>query len=202
LLYRTSPALLLTTSEYLSYPSLREEKTLTSRERVAAAVEFRGPDRIPFRSPGLPSDPARAQALQALYDRYPSDFTHPTWPKPEGPPRPRRQSDQYVDDWGCRWERRPPNVRQVIGYPLEDWADFATYQFPKHQTPERYAQADQLTREQANHKYVLTGAGSLFERMQYLRGFENLMVDLAENRKEIHVLLDRMVEHYLHDIQE
>lgn len=173
---------------------------MTGRERVQAAVRFAGPDRIPIRHPGLPSDSARAQRFRELYQRYPSDFADVIWPPAAEAEASPSQSAPDVDAWGCRWERLPPNARRVVGHPLASWRDLPRYQFPQHPAPGRVAQAEQLTRDRHEGKCILAGAISFFQQMQDLRGFENLMVDLAQRPPELLQFRDRMLDHHLQGI--
>jgi uroporphyrinogen-III decarboxylase len=77
---------------------------------------------------------------------------------------------------------------QVKGHPLEDWNALKTYRFPRPPKLER--------------KY-LTGSGcNLFERMQWLRGFENLLIDLVTKRKEVYYLRDEIIRYNLEVIRE
>ncbi|MCD6408007.1 hypothetical protein J7L87_03040 [bacterium] len=39
--------------------------------------------------------------------------------------------------------------------------------------------------------------GTLFERMQWLRGVENLLIDIALDKEEVYILADRIVNEYL-----
>ena len=47
---------------------------MTSRERVIAAIEFKGPDKVPFAHSFLPSSFAAFPDLPTLLKKYPSDF--------------------------------------------------------------------------------------------------------------------------------
>jgi len=49
--------------------------------------------------------------------------------------------------------------------------------------------------EAAGHsRYVMGNGGNLFERMQFVRGTENVYMDLGEDRSELHELADRIVD--------
>lgn len=48
---------------------------MTSRERMIAAIEFKGPDRIPHWHCALPAAYKAHPRLTELYSRFPSDFS-------------------------------------------------------------------------------------------------------------------------------
>jgi len=170
---------------------------MTGRERVRAAVRFAGPDRIPIRHPGWPSDLERARLFRDLYQRYPSDFADVVWPPAPEAERSAAKPPQDVDAWGCRWERLPPNARRVIGYPLASWDRLSDYQFPQHPSPAGVAKAAELTRDRHGETCILANPISFFQQMQDLRGFENFMLDLVQRPPQLLELRDRMVAHHI-----
>jgi uroporphyrinogen decarboxylase len=56
-------------------------------------------------------------------------------------------------------------------------------------------------RTNPGRKYLLVDGDTLFQRMFYLRGFENLLIDLAERRPEVFSLRDRIVAFLLKRIE-
>lgn len=157
---------------------------MDSRERVIRAIEFDLPDRIPITNASLPAAYLKyGDRLRRIFARYPSDFgiNRPpsTYPEQAYFLGKRRI---YVDEWGCEWSMIQRGILgQVKGHPLSDLKALGTYKFPK--TPEP--------------KYSLGEGGNLFERMQWLRGFENLMVDLVTRRKEAFAIRDSIVKYNL-----
>ena len=45
--------------------------------------------------------------------------------------------------------------------------------------------------------WMIHGLGNLFERLQFLRGYENLMMDFMEKPKEIYELMDMLLDYML-----
>jgi uroporphyrinogen decarboxylase len=92
---------------------------------------------------------------------------------------------------------------QVKGHPLEDLAGMAEFPWPDGDDPRRYENVPRRLAElradpDRRDKYVLTGIFMiLWERMHSLHGFENCMLDLMDDRAEIHELADRIVEYDL-----
>jgi uroporphyrinogen decarboxylase len=174
---------------------------VTSRERVRRAITFTGPDRAPINHAVFPGAYHRhGTALVQVLDQYPDDFGN----RPVLHAAPARESDGYLEEyrdaWGSVWVR-------VLGYTagevkrpaLPTWDAFAGYQFPPP-TPQQ--QFDDLKAQlKASHDHWSNGSGgALFEQLQWLRGPENLYIDLAEDREELHVLADRLVDYFLDHI--
>jgi uroporphyrinogen decarboxylase len=158
---------------------------LNSRERVIRAIEFELPDRIPITNAALPAASLKyGDRLNRIFAKYPSDFgrSYPPSTYPDQAYFLGRRT--YVDDWGCEWAMlRKGIMGQVKGHPLSDLKALQGYRFPKLHEPER--------------KYSMGDGGNLFERMQWLRGFEKLMVDLITRREEIYTIRDEIVDYNL-----
>jgi len=172
---------------------------VTSKERVWAAIRFAGPDRIPIVYGILPgaTDKYGAQLAQ-LMRRYPSDFAGQ-----EEPPPPSWEHSHYrpgieVDAWGCVWRNMGLGTEgQVIGHPLEDWAALASYKPPDPRAEDWLEIDAMIERGLRQEKFIMVGAGRLFERMHFLRGYDRLLLDIAEARPEVERLRDLVLEHDL-----
>ncbi|MGB2780970.1 MAG: uroporphyrinogen decarboxylase family protein, partial [Phycisphaerae bacterium] len=150
------------------------------REVVTRAIEFRRPDRLPINGFGDLSD------------------CDSIWSDPVRPPQ--AGDDPLVDEWLCRWAKTDaPNMGQVTGHPIEDLAAMKDFPWPDGNDPLRYANVPQRLAElQADpkrcRKYVKTDIFMiLWERMHSLHGFTNCMMDLVDDRPEIHELADRIL---------
>ena len=176
------------------------------RQLVLDAVTFGGPAYIPNTYSVMPGARRRhKQALVDLCQRYPNDFYDPaTVTVPERDEAHYRPDGSYyeehTDEWGCLWVAFREGISgEVKQSPLADWSALEGYKMPAvpNATPEGRRQAkDDMSR--MKERYVGWGAGgSLFERMQFLRGVENLMMDIAEDRDEVYRLADRIVDEYL-----
>ena len=157
---------------------------MTPREVVTRAVEFRRPARLPVRGYGGLSD-----CDGVGYEQLKC---------------PQAADDPNVDQWLCRWAHTDtPNMGQVKGHPLEDLSRMADFPWPDGDDPRRYAStAAQLAALRADSdrrdKYVTTGVFMiLWERMHSLHGFEACLIDLMDDRPEIHELADRILAYDL-----
>lgn len=146
---------------------------MTSKERVLRAIEFRTPDRIPL-AKGDDADMA-----VVTFDP-PAGFT---------------PAEAGMDEWGCVWNSFHTDLAdqgQVVGHPLADWDRFAEYRFPDPDAPGRFDRmAGQLARPVAEERFIVghLGAGPM-HRIDYLRGFEAYLTDLALQPERVEALLD------------
>ena len=169
---------------------------MTGRDRVTAAVEFKRVDRAPINHYVMPGAFWRhGQKLVDLLQHYPDDFGYVYAQIPLQPAGDDRFVF-YIDEWGSQWQMlRGYSAGEVKRPALETWDHWSTYKFPS--LPSQAEVEAVMARYEAdpNQWYALAPMGSaLFERMQFLRGSENLFVDLAEDRRELHELGERLVD--------
>jgi len=179
---------------------------LSYRENYLRAVRFQDPEHIPG-NVGVRSDGwARyGNALNELYQKYHGyrPYADEQIPQPD-PARIDTQGNYHhlwTDEWGCLMEERVFGIHpMIVGYPLADWSALKDYRPP--------AGADLLTgaieEEKTKVEACKNGGGlviqdflRLFERMQWLRGDENLFIDIADDAEELHRLAGMIVAHNL-----
>jgi uroporphyrinogen decarboxylase len=150
--------------------------SMSSYEVVRRAIEFQKPDRLPLRFATLGLDDTHVVNWNQIGVGD-------------------RRFRETTDEWGCVWVRsETPNMGQVKGHPLADWAALARYRWPDPDDPAFY-EGMEARFAGSEGKYVLTGIFMLlFERMHALHGFENTLVDLRAERERIAFLADRIVE--------
>lgn len=167
------------------------KKEMTSRERVIAAIEFKGPDRIPHKHSYLPSVFSKYPELkEILVQQYPSDFAGEedifinTKIYTKG---------QWTDEWNCEWTVLEDGfLGQVTRNPLANINNLKNYSWPDASCVDLSREAEVC--KNRGDRYVLIGWLTFFERMIDLRGFENLMVDIAEGGQEFFDIRDRVVD--------
>ena len=177
---------------------------MQSRERVIRALRFQRPDRAPRDLWLLPGVSMYRQAeVEALSGRFPRDLAAPIATYGEGD-RARGTPNvvgTYVDAWGCVWHVAEPGViGEVKGPPLADWQALATYR-PPFEVLER-ADLSQVDDSCARSQRFMLAASLVrpFERMQFLRGSESLLADLAYAPRELYTLRDMVHEFELRDL--
>lgn len=112
----------------------------------------------------------------------------------------------FTDNWGITWRSEIDGIAGlVLKSPLEDWSALETWRPPDPLVLNDAGPADWEKRRQnaeitrARGEVVVGGLphGFLLMRLWYLRGFENLMVDLATDEPRLQTLIDLLVEHNL-----
>ncbi|MCC5831123.1 MAG: hypothetical protein JJU36_16910 [Phycisphaeraceae bacterium] len=179
---------------------------MTSRQRVHATIDMTGPDRVPRDLWLLPA--ARLhygdEAIDAFCHRWPLDITQcaagrPSAQRPRGNPY---EAGESIDDWGCVFENIIPGVHGEVKQPLlDDWSAMGGIQPPEELLEVDVDVVNAFCR--ASNQFVFaSGWGRLFERMQFLRGSENLLMDIAEQSTEFFELLDLVDAFFLRQYQQ
>lgn len=131
------------------------------------------------------------EELEDIVLRYPGIF--PDYRKGDtdfdDPVRTLYKPGRHVDAWGTVWENIHPGLDSIpVVEPLADWAAMDTWAPPDPLLEAEFEPRDwaEIRRgiEEARAKGDLARGGGLyhgcmFMRLYYLRGFENLMLDLA-----------------------
>ena len=178
---------------------------MDARENWLRAVEFRYPMWIPCQvQPSPLTWKVYRENLEDIVLAHPMIF--PEYERGsvdfDEMPVVYRQGEYYRDAWGCVWYNIQDGLEgQVVEHPLADWGALSSYRPPD---PLRQAERgerdwEQIEREIAERKRkgLLTwGAGErLFDRLYFLRGFNNLMLDFADEPPELPRLIE-MLEAY------
>ena len=177
---------------------------MTSRKRVIKTLKFDSPDRVPRELWALPGVTMfRAKEMEEITKQFPVDFTYPKCTYGTGR-RAKGESCQvgeYIDAWGCVWEVAEPGVAgEVKGPPLAEWPALKGYKLPWEILDE--ADLSEVNRFCAETESFVKVGGETrpFERMQFLRGTQNLFIDLAYGVKEIYRLRDMLHEFFTREM--
>ena len=153
---------------------------MTPREIVTRAIRFEGPERMPYDLP----------------EPYGSDFAH-VGMSPSTDLRP----SQGVDEWGCVWENiGVSHLGEVKDPPLKDWDDFDKLNIPNIRDERRWSALDGA-RERAGDRFLLGNGISLYERAHFVRGLQNLWMDIHLAPEDLGRLIDVLVEMNLYAIE-
>lgn len=178
---------------------------MTGRERVKAALTFATPDRVPRDLWTLPYVRLfRKDELDAMLAKYPSDFGEPHLGSKNDNARLQRyaRACTYTDEWGCRWRMGEAGViGEVISPILADWSKLDGFEPPWDVVRKR--DVDYINRScDESELFMMSQVCSRpFERMQFLRGAENLYLDLAYDRPEVGRLIEIVHDFYLEDVK-
>lgn len=177
---------------------------MTSRERMIKTLQFQNPDRTPRDLWALPGvTMAQKDSYEALLQRFPLDIGRPHFK----PGQSRRASGtayevgRYVDEWGSVWHVAEYGVAGEVKEPiLADGSGLKAFQAPWELIHERDLSPVQESCEKSDLFMMSDCCARPFERMQFLRGTENVFLDLAYGTSEFFQLLRKVHEFYLEDV--
>lgn len=173
---------------------------MKSIERVIKTLRFEKVDRPPrdlWTLPGIMMD--RAEELEAVKKRFPMDITFAGCERSLMPYEKGVVGEigTRVDEWGCVWEVKERGVFGEVKKPLLwDWSKLKKFKPPFEILK---MSMDEVNRFVANTDAFVIGAcvANPFERMQFLRGTENLFLDIGYGVKELYQLRDMVHEFFL-----
>lgn len=166
-----------------------EEILMTSRERVKKALNFKEFDKVPLEgslSEGVDTD---AKCPEYKYGKGRSNGT-------------RGKKGSCIDMWGCVWEAGEDGVTGEVKQPLlNEWSKLDSFVPPWDALKE--ADLSTVNKQcQQTDKFIYHAWGTdPFQRMQYLRGTENLFMDLAYGDLEVYKLRDMIHEFHMKEVE-
>ncbi len=150
-------------------------------DNLRRAMTYSYPSEIPMSVSMLPRAwIVLGQELVRLAREYPDFF--PEIPDPERireslPPRYR--AGTWTDEWGCVWENEVDGMDAIVrGHPLPTRESVRSLRIPENRDGS-------------------LPHGFMYLRLLDLRGFEEAMIDFAEECEELQLLIDRVLEYNL-----
>ncbi|HEC62053.1 MAG TPA: hypothetical protein ENI27_07350 [bacterium] len=183
------------------------KEQMNPRENFLRTIEFRNPRWVPLKYDFLPSVLyAHGDRLKDFFAANPDIFSKKEYKEllaiGEGPLY--TYGARFVDDWGCEWYNAHNGILgQVTGYPLLDWKELKHLSIPDPDHQEDWeANADFIkTCKDAGEiapAYPASFAnGGFFDRLQFLRGLENLLIDFITDPPELAELMDILLRYNL-----
>ncbi len=122
-----------------------------------------------------------------------------------------RAGEKLTDSWGCVWLSDINGIEgQVLEHPLNDWKILENYQVPNplkvaDRGPATWkADRERIGKERTEGRltYGWVPHGFFFMRLTYLRGFENLMFDIATEDPHLTKLAEMVCEHNMKIVEE
>jgi len=181
---------------------------MTPRERVYATLNFNLPasERPPRQMWILPwaleNFPGAYEQLQEVFPddilHCPGHFTVPTEHLTQGNAY---EIGTYVDEWNCVFENFQSGVIGEVKEPVvDDWDDISKVHFPVELLNLDVEKINEFCR--GTDRFVLAGAcPRIFERLQFIRGTENLLMDLAMEEEGLHAFIEKMHQFYLKELE-
>jgi len=179
---------------------------LSERENYLRAAKFESPERIPmiFHINPACCHAYCPSALEDLMGCHPMLF-------PEFEKQGLRIVPQYdvtadadhpyTDPWGCVWETTEDGiVGQVTHHPLADWSDLESIPDPDPNRdfgrgPIDWEEEAERIRQAKEQGCLATGGlrhGHTFMTLCDIRGYENLLGDMADDDPRLHQLIQRL----------
>jgi uroporphyrinogen decarboxylase len=174
---------------------------MNDRENYIRAATFGSPEWIPcsmtFSPFSLSKHKGELDGLMRSHPRIFPEYNPATFDYCDEMPPVYRKGELFTDNWGCVWANAIEGLEgQVVGHPLADWKALSTWRPPDYVRKSERADRDWTTIRaeiaERKDKDLLTrgDAERLFDRLYFLRGFENLMMDFAEEPPELDALID------------
>jgi uroporphyrinogen decarboxylase len=202
--------------------------TMTSRQRVLAALNHQQPDRVPIDIGGSSVSTLIGQAYErlktylgiaeetqymkrksrsvilakAIAERLHSD-TRPLNPgNPDGWQDIIFPNGSFQDEWSVTWSKPEGGHYNPTGNPLRDatLADLDRFRWPDPLNPGRTRGLREQARklhEETDYAVILSLPVGFVHQSQYLRGYENYLVDLILNPEFVQALMDRALDFWL-----
>ena len=178
---------------------------MTSRERVLRTLQFDSPDRAPRELWSLAGvGMLRRDELEEVRERFPGDMIGPppcygTSPYERGTPA---EVGTYVDAWNCEWSVGEIGVAgEVKNPPLADWAALDSWR-PPFELLDNADLSPVAPHCAGTDKFVRTGTTVRpFERLQFLRGTENLFTDLMCQEDRFKCLCEQLHAFFIRDLE-
>lgn len=170
---------------------------MNSKERMSKTVNFEKPDRIPL-TIEIPMETILQKADSELIEI--ADYLNSIpmessmaflYDKIKNKEKLRRKEKTWKDEWGCLWkEEMAGEYGTVTEHPLADWNQYEDYKFPDLMPKYNGPLPD-------DKYHIRSGAeiyGVLWYRLQFLRGYDAINMDLAADIPKVLLLHDKIIE--------
>jgi uroporphyrinogen decarboxylase len=177
---------------------------ITDRENTLRTLEFRYPEWIPCRVLILPTHlESDREKCEKLVKEHPRIFTNQNL-KDYGHLGERFKKGYLRDSWGCLWRNEIDGIAGiVVEHPLDDWEKLKDYKPPDPLVTGLFDPRDwDVTKKQFDKMreqgfFVEGNCESFFDLLYALRGFENLMIDLATDDPHLPKLIEMVTQYEL-----
>jgi uroporphyrinogen decarboxylase len=193
---------------------------MNARENWLRAIEYRRPEWIPCWVQLAPiAWKHHGHALEDLVARHPRlfpDFKPGDIKDFNAMPTGFRKDEVITDKWGCKRLCLEDGIAGLaISHPLEDWGALDSYVPPDplagsldeitqghwaflhgRDVPLTWAEAEvDFKARRARGELVMGDGEKLLDRLYFLRGFENLMIDFATEPPELDRLIQMLLDY-------
>lgn len=176
---------------------------MISRERIIRTLQFQNPDKLPVDLWILPATRIKyGQKFEELLEKYERDIVSVDGPLDLSFHPKTYEVGTYVDDWGSEWSVLQAGMAGEVKKPvLEDFEKMRHFVSPLETFKARWSEYQprldtRIGQAREAGKFIIGGWISLFERMQFIRGTENLYCDMAEQNREFFQIRDLVFDFY------
>ncbi len=174
---------------------------MTGYEIMKANINFTKPDRIGIRYDRI----AGAGDVYRIFVLPPADKRDPD--QTYSVKKKDRPKNGTFDEWGCFWESSDESgsdMGQVTNIPVREWEDYDAFVVPDPKAPGRFDGLEEaLAEAEAKGLYVqLNSPQCIFERMHFLRGFENCLIDSMIETENVERMAKDLADYQIGIIEE
>ncbi len=170
---------------------------------MIAALRFQHPDRIPVdmwihRATQL----KYGKDLDALLEQYPLDIVRLFGPTDRNFYPEMSDPGDITDAWGSTWRVLRQGINGEVKVPaIQDVSTIHSYHPPVEWLEREWERHNDLIDQKIaagrrNNRFILGGYIELFQRMQFIRGTENLLYDLAGEPEQAAILRDKVLNYF------
>jgi uroporphyrinogen decarboxylase len=181
---------------------------MNSKERVVATLTFKQPDRLPVdlwvhRATYL----KYSLKLSSLLTHYELDIVRIFGPMDRAFYPEMTNVGEFQDVWGSTWQVLQEGMVGEVKKPaLQDISKINEYKVPIDLIKSEWEKHNDLIDKKIQEnrkkgKFILGGDVEIFQRMQFVRGTENLFCDLAEGTKDVFIFRDKITEYFKEYLQ-
>ncbi len=172
----------------------------TSKERVRIALSHEEPDRVPIYAGFTPEMEA------ALRSKFPGSGDIGAFLGNDvvcssvgvGNSFYMSEAMEYTCEWGISWRQVPfsgGHYTEMVGHPLADERMIDKFVVPNPLDESRYEETQRiLDAYRGTHWIAGNLRATVFECSWYLRGMENLLIDMVERKDTAHAIMDKVME--------
>lgn len=169
---------------------------MNSREIIKANVDFKNPDRIGLRFDRI----AGVGDVKRIFVLPPTSHRDPN--KTYSCEKKVRAANNEYDEWGCLWKsdhEASGDMGQVVNIPLDDWDKFDDFAWPDPWAEGRFdgIEAALADAKEKNLYVQLNSPQCIFERMHFLRGFEDTLVDCMIDEENVEKLAEKLADYQI-----
>ena len=165
---------------------------MTSKELVYNTLAFKNTERAPRQLWTLPwASFVYPDELKAIREEFPDDIVEvvPDFKQPYQVRKGNQyENGEYTDEWGCVFENIHRGIIGEVKKPIvqdEEWEDVTNVTIPYELLSFDIEEVNQKIRTEYKDKFTLAGCLLRpFEQLQFIRGTENLYMDLCYRPKK------------------